>query len=101
MTPTDDEESAEAQEVWNELQGTRDPRSREDLLVRLAEYALSNHDFSDLETPEDIHDAICEMRVCEAHYQVAALRVGRLVAQYMELEQGMVIIPLGAEENPN
>lgn len=99
--PTDDEESTEAQEVWNELQSTKDPRNREELLIRLAEYALANHDFSDLESPEDIHDALCELRVCDAQYQVAALRVGRLVAQYMDCETGIVFIPLDSGESPN
>jgi hypothetical protein len=101
--PTDDDEDSEVQEVWNELRETKDPISREDLLIRLAEWALVDHDFSDLEDSEYVQDAFSDLRVSQARYQVAALRVGRIVAQYMELElaQDAILVPLTPEDSPN
>jgi hypothetical protein len=99
LTPS--EEETDAREVWSKLQDTKDPRSREDLLIQLAKWALGAHDFTDPEAPDDLHDALCDLRVRHTQYQVAALRVGRLVAQHMELEDSMIIIPIGPEESPN
>jgi hypothetical protein len=82
--PNDDD--ALMHEVWDELRSTRDPSSREVLLVRLAEFALDLHDFSDLEVHEEIHDAFATMRAAQEQYQLAALRVGRLVVSMLEAD---------------
>ena len=93
------EDDDEAREVWNELRSTRDPASREDLLVRLAECALDSHDFTNLDVPEDIHDALSEMRASQERYQLTAIRVGRLVAQLIEMDQESV--PVANEGTTN
>lgn len=98
--PIDDDES-EVLEVWHELQSAKDPQSREDLLIRLAECALIDHDFSNLETPDEIQDAFSELRASQAQYQVAALRVGRIVAQYMDVEDESAVVPCCPAHSPN
>jgi len=98
MTQAADDDNDESEELWNEFQNAKDPYSRETLLIRLAESSLVDHDFSDLEIPEHVHRAFGEMRAVQAQYEVAALVVGRMVAQYMERA---VLLPLSPEDNPN
>ena len=101
LMPLPTKDDTDMQEVWNELQDSTDSRNREDILIRLAECALRDHDFSDLDTADEVHNAFCAMRVAQAQYEVAALTVGRIVAQLMELENDPIIMPFGPEENPN
>lgn len=73
--------------MWAELQDTRDPDIREDLLVRMAECALRLHEFGDHEIPNYIQDAFTALRESELRYRLAALRVGRYVVQFLEFRE--------------
>ena len=84
--PMTSDESSEVREVWDELQGTDDPDSREFLLERLAELALQHHDFSDCDISEDTHECFEALRRAREEYHLVAVKVGRLVARILETQ---------------
>lgn len=81
------DDETEARDVWIELQETVDPMDRECLLIRLAEFACSSHDFSDPNEVEEVHEQFGLLRKAQEDYHLAALRVGRYVARMMEAQQ--------------
>lgn len=99
MTIQEDDDDTDVREVWNDLQEAKDPMDREFLLVRLAEYALRTHDFSDLEICDGIHEQFAALRLAQEKYHLAALSAGRFVAHMMESDE--ILRTRTQEDNAN
>jgi hypothetical protein len=96
-----DSYDSEMNDVWRELKITEEPDSREFLLERLAEFALNQHDFSDVEIGDDVHEYFEELRQARETYHLTAVRVGRFVARTMENTETLGAMRSHAVDDPS
>ena len=101
MSAVDLDNDPDMTDVWRKLQAAKEPNSREDLLFRLAEFALEQHDFSDPDIDEDVHDEFELLRRARENYHLVGVRVGRFVARLVEENELVKDLGVLSVEDPN